>query len=109
MWDVFAQLINTVTMIKSVQLKPCFKRHGKFKHQLSNHVLSVYEFLNFNSSSSSYKAEFAIDRKADLDALSYIFYHIIILSTGFLYSLCPGFTSKAVYQASMFTGAPMVL
>ena len=36
------------------------------------------------------------------------FYQILIRSSGFLYSLSPGFTSKALYQESMLTGAPMV-
>ena len=36
------------------------------------------------------------------------FYQILIRSSGFLYSLSPGFTSKALYQASIFTGAPIV-
>jgi hypothetical protein len=35
-------------------------------------------------------------------------YQILIRSSGFLYNLSPGFTSKALYQASMFTGAPIV-
>lgn len=35
-------------------------------------------------------------------------YQILIRSSGFLYSLSPGFTSNALYQASIFTGAPIV-
>ncbi len=35
-------------------------------------------------------------------------YQILIRSSGFLYNLSPGFTLNALYQASMFTGVPMV-
>jgi len=37
-----------------------------------------------------------------------LFYQILIRSSGFLYNLSPGFTPNAVYQASIFTGAPIV-
>jgi uncharacterized protein len=39
----------------------------------------------------------------------HFFYQIRIRASGFLYNLFPGFTPKASYQASIFTGAPMVL
>ena len=35
-------------------------------------------------------------------------YQILIRSSGLRYNLSPGFTSNALYHASMFTGAPMV-